>query len=383
MNTAPQEDLFEQVLPTDQQEEESDLEGRQINFRDAVMHTADWTVGTLYSQLQKGTINLDPGFQRRHAWDDVRKSRLIESLIAGLPIPNIVLAENSEHRGRFLVIDGKQRLLTIQDFLDNKLALKGLDLRQDLENLTFDSLPADDRDFLENNSIRSTLIKNTPDADFLYVLFFRLNSGSLQLSPQELRRALIGGKTLTQIDKYIEGSKFFAQVFGPGLDRRMRDSELVLRFIAFDRAYEAYDGDLKKFLDSTVDHFEKGGAAAEKELFGLFEKLECALSATIDIFAKDAFKKYTGEKYERRINRAVFDVITRFFADEKISNLARQNSAAVVAEFKATCGIVEFRSAVEKTTKSNEATKNRIDIWGGRLAAILGMTYDAKAARIQ
>ncbi|CAN7484950.1 DUF262 domain-containing protein [Duganella sp. LjRoot269] len=383
MQTAPQEELFEPVFPTDQQEEESDLQSDQINFRDAVMHTADWTVGTLYSQLQKGTINLDPGFQRRQAWDDVRKSRLIESLIAGLPIPNIVLAENSEHRGRFLVIDGKQRLLTIQDFLDNKLVLKGLDLRRDLENKTFESLPADDRDFFENNSIRSTLIKNVPDADFLYVLFFRLNSGSLQLSPQELRRALIGGNALSQIDKYIENSIFFGKVFGPGLDRRMRDSELVLRFVAFDRAYASYDGDLKKFLDSTVDYFERGGVDAEKELFSLFAKLDCALSATIDIFAKDAFKKYSAGKYERRINRAVFDVITRFFSDEKIADLARQNASAIVNAFKEVCSIPEFRSAIEKTTKSNEATTNRTNIWGTRLAAVLGMTYEANAARIQ
>ena len=165
MSIESQDELIETVLPRDQQEEESDLQSGTINFRDAVMHTADWTVGTLYSQLTKGTIDLDPGFQRRQAWDDVRKSRLIESLIAGLPIPNIVLAENSEHRGQFLVIDGKQRLLTIRDFLDNKLILKGLDLRPELENSTFDTLPQDDRNFFENNSIRSTLIKNVPDSD--------------------------------------------------------------------------------------------------------------------------------------------------------------------------------------------------------------------------
>lgn len=383
MNTESQEELFETVLPRDQQEEETDLGSGKINFRDAVMHTADWTVGTLYSQLQKGTIDLDPGFQRRQAWDDVRKSRLIESLIAGLPIPNIVLAENSEHRGRFLVIDGKQRLLTIQDFLDNKLALKGLDLRPELENETFQSLPQDDRDFLENNSIRSTLIKNIPDTDFLYVMFFRLNSGSLQLSPQELRRALIGGNALSRIDTYIEESRVFAQVFGPGLDRRMRDSELVLRFIAFDRAYEQYEGDLKKFLDLTVTYFEKGGANAEKELVSSFAKLDQALSASVDVFGKDAFKKITGDKYERRINRAIFDVITRFFVDQKVAALAYQNTAAVLTAYQEVCNDAAFRASVEKTTKTVEATVTRTNIWGNRLANVIGLTYDAKLARIQ
>jgi len=383
VNNESQEELFETVLPRDQQEEESDLRSGQINFRDAVMHTADWTVGTLYSQLQRGTIDLDPGFQRRQAWDDVRKSRLIESLIAGLPIPNIVLAENSEHRGRFLVIDGKQRLLTIQDFLDNKLALKGLDLRPELENATFETLPADDRDFLENNSIRSTLIKNIPDADFLYVMFFRLNSGSLQLSPQELRRALIGGNALSRIDTYIEESKIFSQIFGPGLDRRMRDSELVLRFIAFDRAYEQYEGDLKKFLDSTVTYFEKGGVDEEKELASGFEKLDRALHASVAVFGKDAFKKFTGDRYERRINRAIFDVVTRFFIDENVAALAKSNATAVVSAYQEACNDGAFRAAVEKTTKTVEATRTRTNIWGNRLAGAIGLTYDAQLARIQ
>lgn len=377
------EDFVESVLPPDQQEEETDVQGQDINFREAVMQTADWTVGTIYNQVKKGTIDLDPGFQRRHAWDDVRKSRLIESLIAGLPIPNIVLAENSEHRGRFLVIDGKQRLLTIQDFLEGRLALQGLDLRPDLDKATFDTLPAADREFLENNTIRSTLIRNIHDANFLYVMFFRLNSGSLQLSPQELRRALIGGDALTAIDTYIENSKYFAGVFGPGLDRRMRDSEIVLRFIAFDRNYEKYDGDLKRFLDNAVRYFEQGGAKTLQELESSFERLDYSLCATLDVFGDDAFKKWTGQKYERRINRAVFDVISRFFVEPKVADLARQNIKAVQNAFKAVCDEVEFRAAIEKTTKSVNATRTRTNMWGQRLADVLGLAYDEKIARIQ
>jgi hypothetical protein len=376
------EDLIESVLPPDQQEEETDVQGKDINFREAVMTTADWTVGTIYNQVKKGTIDLDPGFQRRHAWDDIRKSRLIESLIAGLPIPNIVLAENSEHRGRFLVIDGKQRLLTIQDFLEGRLALQGLDLRPDLDKATFDTLPAADREFLENNTIRSTLIRNIQDANFLYVMFFRLNSGSLQLSPQELRRALIGGDALTAIDTYIENSKYFPEIFGPGLDRRMRDSEIVLRFIAFENHYEKYEGDLKRFLDDTVRYFEQGGKAAADDLQHSFEKLDFSLHATLDIFGDDAFKKWTGEKYERRINRAVFDVISRFFSDPKVADLARRDVEGVQNAFKAVCDEVEFRAAVEKTTKSVNATRTRINMWGQRLARVLGLQYDEKTARI-
>src|SRR3954471_3774195 len=92
-------------IPDDQQEDENDITA-QISFKDAVVLNADWTIETIYLQIKKGNIDLQPGFQRRVAWNDTRKSRLLESIVVGMPVPNIVLAENKDHRGRFIVIDG-------------------------------------------------------------------------------------------------------------------------------------------------------------------------------------------------------------------------------------------------------------------------------------
>nr|WP_314623565.1 DUF262 domain-containing protein [uncultured Noviherbaspirillum sp.] len=194
-------DLFnpaDPVIPDDQQEDEGDLPSN-ISFRDAVVMNADWTIETINSQMNKGNIDLQPGFQRRAAWDDTRKSRLLESIIVGMPVPNIVLAENKAHRGRFIVIDGKQRLLAINNFCDDGLVLRGLDIRADLNGKSYRTLPDDDREMLENSTLRSTVIKNWADEDFLYAIFFRLNSGSLPLSPQELRKALIGAIYLRKL----------------------------------------------------------------------------------------------------------------------------------------------------------------------------------------
>ena len=76
----------------------------------------DWTTETLLDQLVRENIQLNPRFQRRDAWNIVRKSRFIESIILGFPIPHIVLASNQKERGKFVVLDGKQRLLTILQF---------------------------------------------------------------------------------------------------------------------------------------------------------------------------------------------------------------------------------------------------------------------------
>ena len=73
----------------------------------------DWTVETIVRQVEQKNIDLDPAFQRRNAWRDHRRSRLIESFVLGFPVPQVVLAENPRRRGTFIVIDGKQRLMTI------------------------------------------------------------------------------------------------------------------------------------------------------------------------------------------------------------------------------------------------------------------------------
>jgi len=89
-----------------------------INYDEVVVYSRDWTVETITNQIGQGNIDLNPRFQRRNAWNDQKRSRLIESLIVGIPIPEIVLAEDTEKRKAFLVIDGKQRLLTIAGYID-------------------------------------------------------------------------------------------------------------------------------------------------------------------------------------------------------------------------------------------------------------------------
>jgi len=107
-------------------------------FSQAVLYASDWTVETVVSQLERGNIELNPQFQRRDAWNVRAKSRFIESVILGLPIPQIVLAEKVNQRGRYIVLDGKQRLLSLLQFTgkfngpQNAFGLSGLQVRSDL-----------------------------------------------------------------------------------------------------------------------------------------------------------------------------------------------------------------------------------------------------------
>jgi len=363
------------IIPDDQQEDEGDI-NKHISFKDAVVLNADWTIETINSQIQKGNIDLQPGFQRRVAWDDVRKSRLIESIIVSLPVPNIVLAENRNHRGRFIVIDGKQRLVSISNFMANGFTLRGLDIRPDLNGRSFEHLPSEDREYMENATLRSTLIRNWTDENFLYATFFRLNSGSLPLSPQELRKALVGSNLLDAIDEYLLASEAFKRIFGNELDKRMRDSELVLRFLSFDRSLTDYRGDFKEFLDSTTRYFEDDWTTRQAEASEALARFDMALNSAHSIFGADSFKKWIGDKYERVINRAVFDCVVRFFAIQAVVDASNGKGSEIVDAFKTACLDRDFREAIEKTTKSVHATFHRIDRWGEVLSASIGLSYD-------
>ncbi|AEW73709.1 DUF262 domain-containing protein [Enterobacter ludwigii] len=374
-------DHYELQIPDNQQEDEDDL-NNTISFKESVVMNADWTIETIDNQIKKGNIDLQPSFQRRGAWDDKRKSRLIESIVVGMPVPNIVLAEQKDHRGRFIVIDGKQRLMAINEFLADGFKLKGLDIRPELNGQKYSELPSEDREYLDNSTLRSTVIRSWKDENFLYAIFYRLNSGSLPLSPQELRKALIGGKLLDEIETYLTQSNQFHVLFGQSLDKRMRDSELVLRFIAYNKRVEEYRGNFKEFLDEIVEYYEKNWSNYQQEVVDALGSLNLALDTTIQIFAENSFKKWLGTRYERVINRAIFDCIARFFSDPNVSTKALQNTAAVEQAFQELCMDQEYRDSVEKTPKTTSATHTRIDMWGQKLANVLGMNYDGNTRRI-
>lgn len=159
-----------------------------LNYDTVAVYSRDWTVETINNQVTQGNIDLNPRFQRRNAWNDQKRSRLIESLIIGAPIPQIVLAEDPNKKKSFLVIDGKQRLLTVAGYLNPEIpywarnGLTGLKARPNLNGVTYDQLKtnlewADAQRALLNADIRCTVISNYEQNDILYDIFYRLNTG--------------------------------------------------------------------------------------------------------------------------------------------------------------------------------------------------------------
>lgn len=372
------------------EEGEDDLVGlTPAVVAEAVVTGTDWTTETILNQLRRGTIDLDPSFQRREAWTDARKSAFVESIFLGLPIPQLVLAEQQNRRGHFLVIDGKQRLLALQKFAPPEgsgvepLVLSGLAVRHDLLGKTYADLQADpqfadDLAAFDNHTIRTVVVRNWPNEDFLYLVFHRLNTGSLPLSPQELRQALHPGPFVQFVQGFSEGSDVLQSALGStGPDFRMRDVEILIRFFGFSLFLSDYRGNLKAFLDETCRALNATWAESEAEVVALAAACENAIQTAQAVFGEFAFRRWNGETYERRFNRAVFDVMTYYFKDERIAEHAVARPATVETAFKEVSVVdPDFDAALRATTKTVAATAKRLEAWGTALREALGIEFD-------
>lgn len=356
------------------EENEEELKVGLGKFNQAVIWGTDWTTETIARQLEKGNIDLNPSFQRRDAWSEQEKSKLIESLMLGFPVPPIILAENKQKKNSYIVIDGKQRLLSIRRFYSDisekefkekslqekdvfkQLKLKGLDILEDFNGKTYSQLEVESTDYinnLDNQSIRTIVIKNWPDEAFLYTVFLRLNTGSKKLSPQELRQALKPGPFLDFLDDETANSEVIKNMLNnKSADPRMKDIELALRYFAFKCFADKYEGNLKEFLDYTCENLNKSWEKNEKVLRELFKELENAILYLTDLFTPNsAFSRYTKGKCNGRFNRSIYEVLTYYFSIKEIRFAIDKKKKEFVEEFVKMNDNNEFVHAVSDTTK--------------------------------
>lgn len=335
----------------------------------------DWTVETIALQIQQGNIDLNPAFQRRNAWQDDKRSKLIESLIWGAPIPQIVLAENKEKSRSWVVIDGKQRLLTIAGFLDpsigywKKPRLEGLTLFPELNGATAKSLASNER-FVEayrrlmNSDVRCTLISNYKSDNVLYEIFYRINTGSTQLSTQELRQVLCRGwfaDWLIETTSTVQPLHPILKLEEP--DVRLADAEIILRCISVSLFGKRYRGDMKEFLNDSMrnitKHIEKNVIESEYANFNSgIMRLQEFFTAT------EIGRKNVKGKLEGRFNRALFEVQVFYF-----SRLRVTEAKIICPEFKSK--FIDwldsnnlFIESIESTTKSIGRTSIRFKEFG-------------------
>lgn len=359
----------------DAQEDSDDLDIPKNGFEDIIVAFSDWTISTIFNQIGN-QINLDPDFQRRDVWPPKSKSLLIESLILGIPIPQILLASSKEKKGNFIVLDGKQRLLAIREFLTGefgsgkKFKLSGLKILNELNGKSWNDIERDYDEFadqLRNSTIRTSVMKNWSSEEALYEIFYRLNNGSVKLSPMELRMSLHPGPFL----KFIIS---WSDVIGPlhallnlkKPDKRMADVELAVKYLAFNTYKNQYTGDLKKFLDNFCMISNEKFTESENFIKINLRKMNKAISLGLEIFPEGKFcRKCTSKNiYESRFNRALFDVLVGAFSNDHFYEFSSKNKDIVKDAYEKLCiEDPEFIRAVEASTKNVAQTRKRFEAW--------------------
>ena len=348
---------------------------RDEDFTGLVVAPADWTIGTLNSQIGK-QIDLDPAFQRRNVWSATAKSSFIESLFLGIPIPQILLSSKPENRNSFIVLDGKQRLLTIKEFLGGrfqsgrKFKLKELRVLKQLEGKTWEEISEDGEwsQRLLNETQRTAVIRNWSSEKVLYEIFYRLNSGSVKLSPMELRMSLHPGDFLKFIISWTENIGPLHELLGKtSPDNRMNDVELAVRYLAFsDDRYE-YNGDLKAFLDAVCKDLNTeftNETDRVKDVVGSLENMNLAIRFGLETYQRKEFcRKFVNGKYDNRFNRAVFDVQVGALAVPELREAVEKEPKKFKDAFELVSRSSEFIKSVESTTKTNEATRTRFQMF--------------------
>jgi len=196
-----------------------------------------------------------PDYQRDHTWDDKRKSKFIESVLIGLPIPFLFFAEveDEDETAPLEIVDGSQRVRTLVEFSQNELKLCELEKLTHLNGCTFENLPLGRKRKFNRATIRIIVLSDSADEETRRDLFERINTGSDPLSDMEQRRGIMRGPFTTLLQELATLPLFLelAPISGAKAKRRERE-EFVLRFFAYSNNYERFEKRVKEFLDEFV-----------------------------------------------------------------------------------------------------------------------------------
>ncbi|MCU0278848.1 MAG: DUF262 domain-containing protein [Candidatus Nanopelagicales bacterium] len=193
-----------------------------------------------------------PGFQRGFVWSKAQMDRFIESLLLGYPVPGIFLVKQADDN-RMLILDGQQRLITLQHFYNGIHEGKEFGLTyvgDEFKNLTYRTLDESLQFKLDDSYMQATIVAadGSPEVDdAIFQIFERLNSGGTQLTPHEIRVALYAGPLMASIET-LNGLKEWRALFG-AKSKRIRDHELIMRILALYSSSSEYNRPLKTFLN--------------------------------------------------------------------------------------------------------------------------------------
>ncbi|MEC5289177.1 DUF262 domain-containing protein [Aurantimonas sp. C2-6-R+9] len=344
-----QEDL-DDLKNVEDQEEDVSTTGELFSISS---FGVDYPVETLVSRMEKKLFYIPP-FQRAFVWSQNQCSRFIESLLLGLPVPGIFLFKEAD-TGKHLVIDGQQRLKSLHFFSQGvinskEFALTGLETK--FGGRTYKTLDEADRNRLNDAVIHATVFKqDLPEGEInsVYEVFERINTGGIKLSPQEIRSCICHGNFNDYLHKLNDNAEWRA-IYGPK-SKRLKDVELILRFMAFYEKGNAYQSPMKHFLN---DYMKVKRDFTDKQLQEIGDIFTKTVAFVTHALGNRTFRP------DRSLNTAVFDSVSSALA-HRLANKDAPDAAAAGAAYQALLDNSRFVEGYIRSTADEENVKKRME----------------------
>lgn len=330
---------------------------------DLVLQTSDFSLQGLKDMVDGQIIDLAPKYQRRERWDVDRQSELIESFLLNVPVPPIYLAE--EDYGVYSIIDGKQRITAVTDYLNNVFPLKGLDEFNDLNGARFRELPRTLQNALKVRPyLRVITLLKQSHPRLKYEVFIRLNRGGIQLNNQEIRNVAFRGALNDAIYDAASNPilKTALKIDGPKSSayQQMQDAEFVLRYLTLDESWERFSGSLSKSMDKFMldnGHVDQGAAQLAINPF------QEAISRASAIWGDHVFQRWDGQKWRQQALAGLYDaemIAASILTNGQADKIAGQQ-AAVIEATKELFSESTFEEAVRLGTNTPARIRYRIE----------------------
>lgn len=336
--------------------------------RDLITTTLDYNLQTIAGLVADGRIDLSPSFQRRDRWDVKRRSLLIESFLMNVPLPPVFL--NEDEYGQYSIIDGKQRLTTVSDFLTDKFELEGLGIFSEANGLRFSELDVSLQSVLQTRaSLRAIILLRLSDPLIKYHVFQRLNTGGVRLNAQEVRNVTFAGALN---DDIVEASAYpqFTELLGlteagkakAAIWQQMRDVELVLRYLTLRDTWKNFAGSLGGAMNTFLaeNHHMKEGE--RKRRIGDFRDATDKVAAG---FGKLAFRRFDpkSNRVGRQVLATLFDAQMIAVEPFSVTALATRSGAIQMGMLKLFTD-EEFAQAIASQTNTPRFVRTRISMVG-------------------
>jgi len=293
------------------------------------------------------------GFQREYVWPRPKADRFIESLLLGLPVPGIFLVK--EQTGRLLVLDGHQRLHTLRSYYDG--IINGTEYRlagvQDrFEGKRYRDLDTEDRRRLDDSIIHATIVRQvepSEDQSSIYVVFERLNTGGVNLQPQEIRVALYHGE-FVRVLRELNDDPSWRSLYGKK-SPRLKDMEMILRFFAFLYYSDKYKSPMKDFLNRYMATNRQLQKQSENDLKRIFTETSRTI---LDGIGFKAFRP------QRAVNAAVVDSLMTAIAKRILGKGGIHNLKELRARYGRLIREKAYKSAIETGTAQEANVSARL-----------------------